>query len=456
MKRNYTAMEYRSIIRRLRAARPDISISSDFIVGFPGETDAGLRADDEARRGRALRRLVQLHLQRRAPARPPPSLPDETPHAVKLARLHAPAEAHPGILRGIFAGDGRHASTRAGRRRCAQGRQRARRAHREQPRRQFRRPSPGSSAASSMWTSRYAYPHSLRGRAVASETQGATSPALQEQFMKASMTQRDPRFGDRSHLRADGSRAAPPSPPKPAPTPTPGPTPTPPGPGPTPPAPAPQSSPPTAATVPLPTTLPGTPQPSPPIPQAKPFAEVDARTRRSCPASSRCTRRTRRSGSSSSPSSSTSPSTSRSTARAASAKRFVYPVHGARLHRGIPQDRRPGADDREEPALPGARRARRSRAPRSRASPTASSAPPPSRASRIPTRKSVLVEAERALPRRHPGRLHDARGDLPRAVRVRPAQLELRRRSRATDDMATLPGLRALRACRRCPRRRRP
>ena len=40
MKRNYTAMEYRSIIRRLRAARPDISISSDFIVGFPGETDA--------------------------------------------------------------------------------------------------------------------------------------------------------------------------------------------------------------------------------------------------------------------------------------------------------------------------------------------------------------------------------------------------------------------------------
>jgi tRNA-2-methylthio-N6-dimethylallyladenosine synthase len=39
MKRGYTAMEYKSIIRRLRAARPGISISSDFIVGFPGETD---------------------------------------------------------------------------------------------------------------------------------------------------------------------------------------------------------------------------------------------------------------------------------------------------------------------------------------------------------------------------------------------------------------------------------
>ena len=40
MKRNYTAMEYKSIIRRLRVARPDISLSSDFIVGFPGETEA--------------------------------------------------------------------------------------------------------------------------------------------------------------------------------------------------------------------------------------------------------------------------------------------------------------------------------------------------------------------------------------------------------------------------------
>src|SRR4030095_13524653 len=39
MKRGYTALEYKAIVRRLRAARPGIAISSDFIVGFPGETE---------------------------------------------------------------------------------------------------------------------------------------------------------------------------------------------------------------------------------------------------------------------------------------------------------------------------------------------------------------------------------------------------------------------------------
>jgi tRNA-2-methylthio-N6-dimethylallyladenosine synthase len=39
MKRGYTAMEYKSIIRKLRAVRPGLSLSSDFIVGFPGETE---------------------------------------------------------------------------------------------------------------------------------------------------------------------------------------------------------------------------------------------------------------------------------------------------------------------------------------------------------------------------------------------------------------------------------
>jgi len=39
MKRGYTALEYKSLVRKLRAARPDISLSSDFIVGFPGETE---------------------------------------------------------------------------------------------------------------------------------------------------------------------------------------------------------------------------------------------------------------------------------------------------------------------------------------------------------------------------------------------------------------------------------
>ncbi len=44
MKRGYTALEYRSIVRRLRKARPDVSLSSDFIVGFPGESDADFEA----------------------------------------------------------------------------------------------------------------------------------------------------------------------------------------------------------------------------------------------------------------------------------------------------------------------------------------------------------------------------------------------------------------------------
>ncbi|MDD5175988.1 MAG: tRNA (N6-isopentenyl adenosine(37)-C2)-methylthiotransferase MiaB [Sterolibacterium sp.] len=44
MKRGYTALEYKSIVRKLRAARPDLSLSSDFIVGFPGETEADFAA----------------------------------------------------------------------------------------------------------------------------------------------------------------------------------------------------------------------------------------------------------------------------------------------------------------------------------------------------------------------------------------------------------------------------
>lgn len=39
MKRGYTTLEFKSVVRRLRAARPDLTLSSDFIVGFPGETE---------------------------------------------------------------------------------------------------------------------------------------------------------------------------------------------------------------------------------------------------------------------------------------------------------------------------------------------------------------------------------------------------------------------------------
>jgi tRNA-2-methylthio-N6-dimethylallyladenosine synthase len=44
MQRGYTALEYKSIIRKVRALRPDISITSDFIVGFPGETESDFEA----------------------------------------------------------------------------------------------------------------------------------------------------------------------------------------------------------------------------------------------------------------------------------------------------------------------------------------------------------------------------------------------------------------------------
>jgi tRNA-2-methylthio-N6-dimethylallyladenosine synthase len=87
MKRNYTVMEYKSIIRRLRAVRPDVSISSDFIIGFPGETE-----DDFARTMKLIEE-VQFDgsfsfIYSRRPGTPAASLLDETPYEVKLSRLH--------------------------------------------------------------------------------------------------------------------------------------------------------------------------------------------------------------------------------------------------------------------------------------------------------------------------------------------------------------------------------
>ena len=61
MKRAHTALEYKAIIRKLRKARPAIQLSSDFIVGFPGESRR-LRTDHEPDRRRQFRRQLQLHL----------------------------------------------------------------------------------------------------------------------------------------------------------------------------------------------------------------------------------------------------------------------------------------------------------------------------------------------------------------------------------------------------------
>ena len=86
MKRGYTALEYKSIVRRLRKARPDISISSDFIVGFPGETEADFEATlkliDEIRFDSSYSFVYS-----RRPGTPAADLPDGTPRAAKLARL---------------------------------------------------------------------------------------------------------------------------------------------------------------------------------------------------------------------------------------------------------------------------------------------------------------------------------------------------------------------------------
>jgi tRNA-2-methylthio-N6-dimethylallyladenosine synthase len=86
MKRGYTAMEYKSTIRKLRAIRPDISLSSDFIVGFPGETD-----EDFAK----MMKLIEdvgydssfSFVFSPRPGTPAANLPDDTPQSVKLKRL---------------------------------------------------------------------------------------------------------------------------------------------------------------------------------------------------------------------------------------------------------------------------------------------------------------------------------------------------------------------------------
>ena len=95
MKRGYTALEYRSIIRRLRKARPQIGISSDFIVGFPGETESDFEATLKLVRELGFDDSFSFLYSAR-PGTPAAGYPDDTPAAVKsdrLARLQAEIEA---------------------------------------------------------------------------------------------------------------------------------------------------------------------------------------------------------------------------------------------------------------------------------------------------------------------------------------------------------------------------
>ncbi len=86
MKRGYTSLEFKSTVRKLRAVRPDIRIGSDFIVGFPGETD------DDFERTMALIDEIGFDASfsfvfSPRPGTPAASLADDTPQSVKLARL---------------------------------------------------------------------------------------------------------------------------------------------------------------------------------------------------------------------------------------------------------------------------------------------------------------------------------------------------------------------------------
>jgi tRNA-2-methylthio-N6-dimethylallyladenosine synthase len=96
MKRGYTALEFKQKIRRLRAVRPGISISSDFIVGFPGETEADF--------GKTMQLIEDVGFDQsfssiysRRPGTPAADLPDDVPDADKharLSRLQAHINAH--------------------------------------------------------------------------------------------------------------------------------------------------------------------------------------------------------------------------------------------------------------------------------------------------------------------------------------------------------------------------
>ena len=86
MKRGYTSLEYKSVIRKVKAIRPNLSLSSDFIVGFPGETDEDFEM---------LMRLVEdlyfdnsyCFIYSERPGTPAANLKDDTPRATKVARL---------------------------------------------------------------------------------------------------------------------------------------------------------------------------------------------------------------------------------------------------------------------------------------------------------------------------------------------------------------------------------
>ena len=87
MKRGHTALEYKSKLRRIKAKRPDISFSSDFIIGFPGETDADFEATMKLIEDIGFDTSFSFIYSRR-PGTPAADLPDDVSEETKKQRLH--------------------------------------------------------------------------------------------------------------------------------------------------------------------------------------------------------------------------------------------------------------------------------------------------------------------------------------------------------------------------------
>jgi tRNA-2-methylthio-N6-dimethylallyladenosine synthase len=87
MKRGYTTLEYKSIVRRLRAARPGLGLSSDFIVGFPGESEVDFEKTMSLIRDVGFDQSYSFLYSRR-PGTPASDMRDDTPKELKLERLH--------------------------------------------------------------------------------------------------------------------------------------------------------------------------------------------------------------------------------------------------------------------------------------------------------------------------------------------------------------------------------
>jgi tRNA-2-methylthio-N6-dimethylallyladenosine synthase len=106
MKRGYTVLEYKSIVRKLRAARPDLSLSTDIIVGFPGETEADFEA--------TMRLVEEMNFDHSfsfvyspRPGTPAAALHDDTPaevHKQRLYRLQARINAQAAAISAAMVG----------------------------------------------------------------------------------------------------------------------------------------------------------------------------------------------------------------------------------------------------------------------------------------------------------------------------------------------------------------